>query len=314
MKSMFRCVLAATFAITAVLVARSPVQAANEQWYSFNQSCTNLNATNVAIGQAQMYVRVSDGPGVGQVTFHFVNTGPFASNMTAAYFQDGSLLGIANITDGPGVLFHQYATPPNLPGASGCHPAFHVTAGFSADAVLPRNPNGINPHEWLDIRFNLQAGEKFSDVIAELNSGALRIGIYVQWSGPGNRATKESFINAPFTAVRLASFDATAADRQVTLAWRTGSEISNAGFNLYRATSASGNRVKVNDRLIASQGTEASGSSYSSLDVPGYGRFYYWLEDVDNTGLSSLHGPIQVDVRASVQRPLYRPAPPGTSR
>jgi len=311
MKSIIRCALAAMFAITAALVARSPAHAVAEQWFSFNTSCTNNDAGNVATGAAQLYVRVTAGPGANQVTFHFINIGPNASSIADVYFDDGSLLGIASIVDGPGVDFEQDASPGNLPGGNNCVPDFEVTEGFSADSEPPSQPNGVNPTEWLDITFDLQAGMTFDDVVAQLNSGALRIGLHVQGFANG---LSDSFINDPSTAVSLSSVGATARRGQVTLNWSTGSEVNIAGFNLYRATSLSGQRVKVNDRLIAAQGNEASGSSYSTLDVPGYGSFYYWLEDLDYTGLSTLHSPIQVNVRASVQRPLYRPALPGARR
>jgi len=313
MNRTIRCALAAVFAITAALAARSSAHATTEQWYSFNISCTHTNAANVATGSAQLFVRVSEGPGANQATFHFINTGPNASSITDVYFDDGSLLGIASITDsGAGVNFSQGASPPDLPGGNGCDPDFHTVAAFTADSNPPTQPNGVNtPTEYLDITFSLQGGQTFDDVVAELSTGALRIGIHVQAFGNGG---SESFINGPSTAVDLASFGAQAGHGQVTLQWRTGSEVNNAGFNLYRATSASGQRVKVNDGLIAAKGNEASGSSYSTQDVPGYGGFYYWLEDVDYTGLSTLHGPVQVAVRASVQRPLYRPSVPGTSR
>jgi hypothetical protein len=313
MKRVIRCALAVMFAITAAVAARSSAHATTEQWYSFDISCSNTNAANVATGAAQLFVRVSEGPGANQATFRFVNTGPNASSITDIYFDDGSLLGLASIADsGAGVDFSQFASPPNLPAGNDCTPDFEVTAGFLADSNPPTQPNGVNaPAEWLDITFNLQGGQTFDDVVAELGTGALRIGIHVQGFANGG---SESFINSPSTAVNLSSLGATAARGQVTLAWRTGSEISNAGFNVYRATSASGARVKVNDLLIAAQGNEASGSSYSIVDRPGYGSFYYWLEGVDYSGQSSLNGPIRVNVRAALYRPLYRPALPGLRR
>jgi len=161
------------------------------------------------------------------------------------------------------------------------------------------------------IKFSLASGKTFADVVAALNSGALRVGIHVQAFANGQ---SESFVNLLPTAVSLASMGATAARGQVTLAWRTGTESSNAGFNVYRATSASGARTKVNNQLIAAQGSEASGASYNIVDRPGYGSIYYWLESVDYTGQTSLHGPTRVNVRAAVQRPQYRPTLPSLRR
>jgi len=121
---------------------------------------------------------------------------------------------------------------------------------------------------------------------------------------------KCTFYNEKPTAITLVSFSAQAGADGVTLAWETGTEIDNAGFNLYRATSADGSYTKVNDALIAAQGDPVSGASYSFADAPGYGTFYYKLEDVDLYGVSTLHGPVKVTVARPFRRPLYRPSLP----
>jgi hypothetical protein len=308
MKNILRVALAASFAFAAALATRSPAHASDP--ISFTTSCSKNDPDNVATG-AQLFVTVSD-PGGDQVTFHFYNTGPNPSSISEIYFDDGSLLGIASITNGPGVVFVTDADPLNLPAGEDCKPPFEVSgAAFRAEATPPPPFHGVNPDEWVEITFDLQAGMTFDDVIAELGSGELRMGMHViAFEGGGS----ESFINDPPTAVSLASFGATGARGQVTLDWRTGSESNSAGFNLYRATSANGQRVKVNAQLIAAQSSGASGSSYSASDRPGYGSFYYWLEDVDYTGQSTLHDPILVQVRAAVQRPHYRPALPARAR
>jgi hypothetical protein len=117
-----------------------------------------------------------------------------ASSVTDVYFDDGSLLGISSITNGPGVSFTQDASPPNLPGGNNISPPFQVTAGFLADSDPAVQPNGVNPGEWLKISFSLQSGGTFSDVINELSDGRLRIGIHVQGFSSGG---SESFVNVP---------------------------------------------------------------------------------------------------------------------
>ena len=157
---------------------------------------TNNVAGNALIGEQQLFVDVSD-PGGGQVLFTFRNEGPAASSITDVYFDDGSLLGIAAIDNSdPGVEFSQWATPPNLPGGNGMVPKFQTTAGFSADSDPPVQPNGVNPGEDLGILFDLKKhpAATFADVIDELTSGALRIGIHVQGFGGGG---SESFVNVP---------------------------------------------------------------------------------------------------------------------
>jgi hypothetical protein len=112
------------------------------------------------------------------------------------------------------------------------------------------------------------------------------------------------------TAITLASFTADADAEGVDLAWETATELDNAGFNIYRATSPGGPYAKVNDALIAAQGDPVSGTTYGFVDTPGYGVFYYKLEDVDYKGVSTLHGPLKVAVARPLRRPLRRPLLP----
>ena len=155
---------------------------------------TANNAGNCAIGESQMTVKISD-PVPGEVLFHFKNlAGGSASSITDVYFDDGSLLALASVENGPFVNFSQYASPPNLPGGSSINPPFVTTAGFLADSNPPVQPNGVNPGEWLKIKFTLQSFRTYADVISELTDGSLRIGIHVQGFAGGESA---SFVNNP---------------------------------------------------------------------------------------------------------------------
>ena len=131
--------------------------------------------------------------GGSQVEFEFTNIGPEASSITDAYFDDGTLLGIASVDNSdPGVEFAQLAAPPDLPGGNNLVPPFVTTAGFSVDSNPPAQPNGVNPGESLGIIFNLQGGGVFQDIIDELADGTLRIGIHVQgYASSGS----EAFVN-----------------------------------------------------------------------------------------------------------------------
>ena len=72
--------------------------------YGF-QCITNNSLTDAAIGEAQLFVDVTD-PGGDQVLFTFINDGPEASSITDVYFDDGALLGLAAIDNSdPGVSF-----------------------------------------------------------------------------------------------------------------------------------------------------------------------------------------------------------------
>ena len=144
-----------------------------------------------AIGETQLQVEVSD---LGsQVMFSLSNTGSEAAAVSEVYFDDGTLLGLASIANGPGVDFSQFPiNPPDLPGGNLASPPFNVTAGFHANASNPPPMNGVGPGETLGIVFDLQAGGTFADVLAELGNGDLRIGLHVIGFASGG---SESFIN-----------------------------------------------------------------------------------------------------------------------
>lgn len=73
-------------------------------------------------------------------------------------------------------------------------------------------------------------------------------------------------------------------------------EIDNVGFNLYRATSVDGPSTRLNDALIPAQHPGATfGAAYEWIDgdvEPGM-TYVYRLEDLDRSGMRTLHGPIQ---------------------
>jgi hypothetical protein len=101
------------------------------------------------------------------------------------------------------------------------------------------------------------------------------------------------------TAITLASFEAKAGNRKVTLIWETATEINNAGFNILRAESENGEYVQINKSLIPAQGTATQGSSYMFVDTEAANRmtYYYKLEDIDLNGSSTMHGPVNATPR-----------------
>ena len=107
------------------------------------------------------------------------------------------------------------------------------------------------------------------------------------------------FIISP-TAVELVSFDAVEAAGGVLVTWETAVELENLGFNVYRSATEAGERTQVNPQLILGAGSSA-GRPYDLFDataVPG-ATYYYWLEDLDWSFQSTVHGPAIVGQRAA---------------
>lgn len=86
---------------------------------------------------------------------------------------------------------------------------------------------------------------------------------------------------------------------QVIVTWETESELDTAGFHLYRSDSEAGPFVRITDQLIPASPDPNTGGSYSFPDqnVASGHTYYYQLEDIENSGAATRHGPIIVEAR-----------------
>jgi hypothetical protein len=160
--------------------------------YDFT-SITNNSVTSSTVGHMQLFMVVSPALS-GQVSFTFTNAGPAASSITGIYMDDGPLLGLAQIINGPGVNFIPGATPHNLPGANQITPMFDATKTLSVEASSPTQPNGVGPGETLQLIYTLKPGETVDDVNTDLQNSSLRVGLHVQGFTGG---FSEAFVNDP---------------------------------------------------------------------------------------------------------------------
>jgi VCBS repeat-containing protein len=103
-----------------------------------------------------------------------------------------------------------------------------------------------------------------------------------------------------YVPVTLSSFTAQSIGSGVTLAWTTVSEQNNLGFNVLRASSASGPFTQINGILIPGAGTttQLHNYGYADTDVTA-GTWYYMLEMVDLNGQSSYSGAVAAQVSST---------------
>ena len=92
------------------------------------------------------------------------------------------------------------------------------------------------------------------------------------------------------TAVELLNFDI---DRSVTgevnLNWATAAEIDNLGFYIYRASVMDLSQA---ERIhFEPAGGGSAGHTYSYMETPGEGSWFYWLSDIDTNGVETFHLP-----------------------
>jgi uncharacterized repeat protein (TIGR01451 family) len=109
-------------------------------------------------------------------------------------------------------------------------------------------------------------------------------------------ASVQTLVSSP-TAVRLRSFVSGFSNGNVVLEWKTGGELHNLGFNVYREVNNT--RVRLNSSLVAGSALRMRGgleqhaaSSYSWIDRAPQSGAVYWIEDVDVHGARELHGPV----------------------
>lgn len=191
---MKRLLSLALLAACAVAIGDQSAQAGPTLTLGF-EGVSNNNLANVAIGESQMSLIVSDSGG-GLVRFDFHNSGPENSSITDIYFDDSVdpslfVTPITSIDDSDaGVEFSEDASPGNLPGGNDI--GFNATKGLTADSDAPVSHNGVNPGETLGVVLTLDNGHTYGDVLSSLSDGSLRVGIRVQaFDGGGS----ESFVN-----------------------------------------------------------------------------------------------------------------------
>jgi hypothetical protein len=190
----------AVFMSVAFCVSGNPLKAS----YIYPLEIFTSNGSYYNSPDLNMYVVVSNGSGV--VDFTFYNESLIDSSLAGIYFDDGSLLGISDITNGPGTSFSRPATPNDLPSGNLLEPPFVTTDQFCVDGDPPVSHNGVNPVEsaepleWVKVTFTLINGGTLSAVIDELNTGVLRIGAHVIALPDGS---SESAVNVPEPATAL---------------------------------------------------------------------------------------------------------------
>jgi|GEM_PF-4231161 len=98
--------------------------------------------------------------------------------------------------------------------------------------------------------------------------------------------------------IQLAEFKALPLADRVVLFWKTAAEIENAGFHLWRTTVDSGDYVQLTTQLIPARGGETWGADYAftDFDVEPGRTYLYYLEDIDFSGVSTMHGPVEATV------------------
>jgi hypothetical protein len=180
------------FAAT-VAFAGMMVSSAHAKTYYF-ENITNNSTTDLGGIGGQLSMDVTDASAATTCTatdcvdFQFFNAVGADSSITDVYWDDGGddgpnlLADLIDISSTAGVSFSQPASPSDLPGGNNADPDFVTTADLSVDSDSPMvAANGVDAAgESLTVQFALLPTFDFDDVIAALDSFALRVGLHVQ--------------------------------------------------------------------------------------------------------------------------------------
>ena len=119
-----------------------------------------------------------------------------------------------------------------------------------------------------------------SETIFALTSGSSYYGHEDDTGTPGYRVGGPLPVSlSKFRPVRLES-------GEIVIRWITESELNNAGFNILRSKTRSGEFTKVNTSLIAGQGTTSERTTYEWKDTSAKPNvvYYYQIQDVSLDG------------------------------
>ncbi len=209
--------------------------------------------------------------------------------------------------DGGGVYVTGYSDT-TWNGPDPADTPLHAHSGFYDSAVLKLDSTGA--YQWHSFYGSTFSVDEGYGIVASGVGNVITAGrSNANWNGDGSTLPLHahsggddiavlSLAQTPL-AVALASFAAQAMVDHILLSWETVSEVDNAGFNLYRSASPA-----APDEMLAFVPSQAPGStvgaSYTFADdqvAPGQ-TWYYWLEDVDLNGATSLHGPVSATLQA----------------
>ncbi len=94
----------------------------------------------------------------------------------------------------------------------------------------------------------------------------------------------------------LAAFTAAVIEKSVVLQWQTTNEPETLGFNLYRASGAGGDRLRLSPDLIPTQGIDGGGYTFTDTGMAQETTTYsYWLERIGKDGVTEQFGPQVVE-------------------
>jgi len=260
----------------------------------------------------------------GQKTFQFDGT-PRESNHLQSLLTNGFQIGDDDRVNKNGVIFHYVAwkavTGKMAVGsyAGDGNDNRNITGvGFDPEYVIVRSETDRAAVHYpaslgltVDDTLHFEGKTNEPNHIQSIRPGGCTNCFQVGTKDTVNHSSREyfwvAFARDNPTAVTLKTFTATKYQDGILLQWRTGWEVNNLGFHVYR-DDAEGQRVRLTPSIIAGSALMVAGvpltagHSYMWGDPGGYRTDRYWLVDMDLDGTRTWHGPVAVPQGALMEK------------
>ncbi|HSN78223.1 MAG TPA: CARDB domain-containing protein [Anaerolineae bacterium] len=173
---------------------------------------------------------------------------------------------------------------------------YGVMPCYRDDATTPDRDEGAEPGDILSFTVD---GELAAAGPRSFNGASVPSSTSVSWTQNLDRWEVDLAVGQP-VAVTLAFFSAQIEPEGVRLVWETVSEIDHLGFNVYRGLLPDGSDQVLLTFIPAQAPGSTLGAAYTYQDtaVQVGQTYWYWLEDVDLSGATTLHGPVSATVQA----------------
>jgi len=271
-------------------------------------------SSNTSVCIASRNTDFSPNPSVVTFRVDLSVSGNTTVTTTAARFRFGSGFGTGNVDEVSANTYAQFGinftatdgtfslrnidTSVNSGNFSGTQ-TITLVLNNSGSAITYLAPDG-NTETLANDTFDLFIeASQFQDDVAVLTAGQVITDFkFISANGIGAfRLDNFRMDSSAVTAVELQNLNASALREGVLIEWRTGYEVDNLGFNIYREKN--GLRERVNSSLLAGsafltrrEAMATGGDSYSFIDAKGSSDLVYYLEDIDLNGTRTMHGPI----------------------
>ncbi len=258
--------------------------------------------------------RVRPGPASNAFTF----AGALSTNLIPTLGADGFTVGSDVRVNRSGTTYYyvawaEIAGKVDVGTYTGTNPDNRNIAGvgFQPDFVMVQTNGGLRtvahstamgPSFDNSHFFNATANQ--TNRIQALLPDGFQVGTAGETNLTGQTFTYAAWGRPAPTAIRMAAMSARRTGTGVVLEWRTGYEVDNLGFHVYRGPE--NGRVRLTTSLLAGSGLQqssgiATGSSHSyrwSDETAGASApdVEYWVEEIALSGERTWHGPVRPEM------------------